>query len=409
MDRIADACPPGTTGTELEPIRVAVFTDNDFNKINGVTTTLNAVLRHAPARARVRIYTAADLASECPDYFAVPSVGVGLPWYREMRVYWPRLRRFEEALRRDRIDVVHITTPGPVGLAGRVLAHRLGLPVVGSYHTLLGHYVEAFSGSERLGRAMERYMRWLYGACETILVPSLAVREYLDRAGYPADRLRLWARGVDVDLFNPERRSVRLRNRWHVDDRRPVVMYAGRLSREKGLDLLPAIQRLLYADRVAHRLVIVGDGPMMPDLQRGCPDAHFTGRIGHDAVAAAMASADVFLFPSATDTLGNVVLEAQASGVPVIVADAGGAREMIVNGTTGYIARAGDAVSFSERTIRLLRYASERRVMGQHARVHALGLTWPASLEPLVRTWENAVRQRGAASQDRSIALRHTA
>jgi glycosyltransferase involved in cell wall biosynthesis len=262
--------------------------------------------------------------------------------------------------------------------------------MTGSYHTLLGQYVETFSRSRRLGDAMERYMRWLYGACSTILVPTRPIADYLTRMGYPADRIRIWARGVDVDTFTPERRSPRLRRQWHVDDRRPVVMYAGRLSREKGLDLLPDIQRRLYVDRVAHRLVFVGDGPMAGELRERCPDAHFTGRVPHDFVATAMASADVFLFPSATDTLGNVVLEAQASGLPVVVSNAGGPREMMLDGRTGLVAPAGDARVFGDHAIRLLRYVSERRSMGQRARAHAMGFTWPESLVPLVRCWETA-------------------
>jgi glycosyltransferase involved in cell wall biosynthesis len=217
--------------------------------------------------------------------------------------------------------------------------------------------------------------------------------------------------GVDPDLFTPQRRSIRLRDRWNVDDRRPVVMYAGRLSREKGLGLMPEIQRRLYAERIAHRLVFVGDGPMSADLRARCPDAAFLGRVSHDTVAAAMASADVFLFPSATDTLGNVVLEAQASGVPVVVSDAGGPDEMVLPGKTGLIAPAGDAAAFSDRVIRLLRHVRERRDMGQHARMHALGYTWPESLAPLVRASHEARRNRGVAAgrSEAAVAMKRTA
>src|SRR5262245_7346915 len=112
-------------------MRVALFTDNDFGKVNGVTTTLKAVLRHAPPEVQPRIYTASDAGIETSDYFAVESWGAGLPWYRDMRVYWPRLAAFERALVAAGTRVVHITTPGPIGLAGRWLATRLGLPQVG--------------------------------------------------------------------------------------------------------------------------------------------------------------------------------------------------------------------------------------------------------------------------------------
>jgi glycosyltransferase involved in cell wall biosynthesis len=382
--------------------RVAIFTDNDFDKVNGVTTTLHAVLKHAPHDVAVRIYTASDFGSDSRNYFAVPSIGVGLPWYREVRIYWPRMMRFARALAADRIDVIHITTPGPVGLAARWLAARLNLPVTGSYHTLLGHYLEALSGSARLGRVMERYMRWVYQACDPILVPTEATASYLRRAGYPADRLRIWARGVDVHAFSPDHRQKKLRDRWHVDDRRPVVMYAGRLSREKGLGLMPLIQRRLMRERIAHRLVFVGGGPMAQELRDRCPDAEFLGQVPHADVATAMASADIFLFPSATDTLGNVVLEAQASGLPVVVSDEGGPRETMVSGQTGFIAHAGSVPEFGDHLVRLLRHPSLRRDMGHRAREHALTHNWPDSLVPLIGAWQAAARRNPRWAGDRA-------
>ena len=132
-------------------MRAAVFTDNDFDKVNGVTTTLKAMLQFAGEACSPHVYSAADYEVDLPTYYAAASVGVGLPWYREMRVYWPRIRAFAERLRADHIDIVHVTTPGPVGLAGRWLAARLGLPLVGSYHTNLGDYTRVFSGSARAG------------------------------------------------------------------------------------------------------------------------------------------------------------------------------------------------------------------------------------------------------------------
>src|SRR5262245_41883379 len=127
-------------------MRVAIFTDNDFDKVNGVTTTLKAVLRFTGSAADVRVYTAARRGIDQPDYFAVRSLGLGLPFYHEMKVYWPRLRVLAREIRRQRPDVIHVTTPGPIGLAGRWLAWRLGIPLVGSYHTEFGEYVATLSG-----------------------------------------------------------------------------------------------------------------------------------------------------------------------------------------------------------------------------------------------------------------------
>jgi glycosyltransferase involved in cell wall biosynthesis len=371
-------------------VRVAIFTDNDFDAVSGATTTLKAVLRFAPDDVRPRIYTAADFEVDTLEFFAAPSFGMGLPHYREMRMYWPRRRAFARQLQADGTSVVHIATPGPVGLAGRCLAARLGLPVMGSYHAHLAEHVETLSRSRRVGRLLERYLRWFYGCCLPLLVPSRATRDLLATNCYAPDRLRVWARGVDTSRFTPARASSALRNGWHVDDRRPAVIYAGRLSREKGLALVAPIERLLHRDGVAHQFIGVGDGPMLAEMREACPDAVISGAVPHDQVAVAMASADVFLFPSATDALGTVVLEAQASGLPALVSDRGGPQEQIRPGITGDVCRTGDAEDFARKLAALLRNAQRRREMGRHARQLALCRDWPAALQPLFDAWREA-------------------
>jgi glycosyltransferase involved in cell wall biosynthesis len=384
-------------------VRVAIFTDNDFDKVNGVTTTLKAILRHR-GPFEPRIYMAADFGVDTADCFAAGSLGMGLPLYSEMRVYVPRLRQFARELRRVGTDVVHVTTPGPVGLAGRWLARRLGLPLVGSYHTQLGDYARELSGSPRLGALVEHLTRWCYQPCEPLLVPSQTTRALLAARGYPLERIQLWGRGVDTDGFTPARAAWRLRESWHVDARRPAILYAGRLSREKGLALMKPVQRLLRRHGLDHRLVFVGDGPMRSELQQLCPDAVFLGSVPHAEVAAAMASADVFVFPSATDTLGNVVLEAQASGLPVVVSDRGGPHEHVLGGITGFVCTANDPDSFGRALVALLRQPALRAEMGRQARAHALTQDWPSSLAPLFGAWRHAALRRPIKSRDR---LRH--
>lgn len=372
-------------------MRVAIFTDNDFGKVNGVTTTLKAVLKHVAPPARPRVYTAGEASTETEDYFAHASFGIGLPWYGEMRVYWPLIRKFSRELERDGVDVVHVTTPGPVGLAGRWLARRHGLPLVGSYHTHLGEYARTLSGSRRAGDWLDDYIKWFYGPCSTLLVPSRATTRLLVSRGHDADRLRIWSRGVDVDQFSPVHASARLRREWKVDARRPAILYAGRLSAEKGLGLIARIRQLLHRRAVEHQFVFAGDGPMAPALKRELPDAVFLGTRPHAEVATVMASSDVFLFPSATDSFGNVVLEAQASGLPTLVTDRGGPAEQVLDHETGFVCPAVDAEAFADALIPLLRSEVRRRAMGQAARVWAEHHGWRESLGPLVRAWREAM------------------
>ncbi len=368
-------------------MKVAIFTDNDFDKVNGVTTALTAVLRYAPSGITPRIYTAATLGSDEPHYLALSSQGMPIPFYGEMRMYVPHWKEYLRRVQEDRIDVLHLTTPGPMGLAALWVAHRTGLPLVGSFHTDLAAYTSLLSGSAFLGAFMRHYMRWMYGRCQRVLVPSDATRRMLVEAGTRADRIALWGRGVDTTLFTPARRDQRLRERWGVSGRRLAVLYVGRLSREKGLDLLAPVSARLRAARIDHRLVVAGDGPMRSELMAACPDAVFTGPLGREAVADVFASADVFVFPSRTDTAGNVVLEAQASGLPVIVSDAGGPREHLRPGVTGRVVSgiAPDAWCTALRAV--AGDPAQQELVRRAAREYALSRRWEVALEPLFETY----------------------
>jgi glycosyltransferase involved in cell wall biosynthesis len=381
-------------------MRVAIFTDNDFDKVNGVTTTVTAALHAAPADVRLRVYTAAGRRVDRPDYLALRSLGVPIPFYPEMRIYVPRLLAFMKQVRDDGIDLVHLTTPGPIGLTALFVAWRLRLPLVGSFHTDLAAYAERLSGVRRLGTLMREYMRWPYGKCARVLVPSEHTRQLLIEARADPSRIEVWPRGVDTMLFNPARRSRALREAWHVSDRRPALVYVGRVSREKGLDLLPAIRDRLHAWGFEHRFVIVGTGPLLPTLRDRLPDALFTGVLNREAVAQAFASGDLFVFPSATDTAGNVVLEAQASGLPVVVSGSGGPRENMVAGVTGTVCHGDDPDEWAAAIGDLLHNRARLATMAPAARDYALTRTWERAMQPLFRAYREvhcgAVASAGA-------------
>lgn len=380
-------------------MNVAIFTDNDFGKVNGVTTTLTAALDHAPPGMHLRIYTAAVLPVDAPDYLALKSFGVPIPFYGEMDMFVPRLRAYVAQARTEQMDVIHLTTPGPIGLAGMYAAWRLRLPMVGSFHTDLAAYTAVLSGSPRLGALMREYMRWPYGKCARVLVPSEDTRRLLIGAKGHADRIEVWPRGVDTSLFSPDRRSRHLRDTWHVSENRPAILYVGRISREKGLHLLAPIQRRLHALGIEHRFIIAGDGPLLGELRRQMPDAIFTGVLPRQAIADAFASSDVFVFPSRTDTAGNVVLEAQASGVPVVVADEGGPRENMVDGSTGTVC-SGDAPDRWSGAIARVLQPGVREPMAATAREYALTRQWAQALQPLYRAYRDVCPVTAPAAGD---------
>ena len=380
-------------------MRVAVFTDNDFDKVNGVTTTLNALVVHAPADVSVRIYTAAALATDDPHYLALRSVPLPIPLYRGMHMYLPHWREYLRRIASDGVDVLHLTTPGPLGLVALWVASRTGLPIVGSFHTDFAAYANVLSGWPRLGLWMRDYLRWMYGRCAITLVPSHDTRDMLVNGGASADRVVVWTRGVDSDYFRPDRRSPILRARWQASERRPAILYVGRLSREKGLHSLPAILQELRAAGAAYRLIVAGDGPLRPWLEQHCPEAVFAGWLGRDDVADALASADLFLFPSRTDTAGNVILEAQASGLPVVVSEAGGPRENMVDGVTGVVCHGDDPRRWAFAVGDLLREHAARQIMGRAARHYTTLRRWETALTPIYDAYRQAIRgadRRGA-------------
>ncbi len=368
---------------------VAIFTDNDFDKVNGVTTTLTAALRWAPASLRLRVYTSATLPVDEPHYLALRSVGVPVPFYRDMWVYAPRLLEFVERARGDRIDVVHLTTPGPIGLAALYVAWRLQVPIVGSFHTDLAAYTEVLTGSRHLGALMRDYMRWPYGKCQRVLVPSEHTRQLLIGAKTDPLKIEVWARGVDTSLFDPARRSQALRDRWRVGDRRPAILYVGRLSEEKGVRLFAPLRDRLHAMGLEHRLVFAGCGPLMSELRTLLPDAVFTGVLSRDAVADVFASSDLFVFPSRTDTAGNVVLEAQASELPVVISGDGGPRESLIAGCAGVVCHGDDPDEWARAISGILTNRACHVAMGRAAREYALGRSWEAALRPLYRTYRD--------------------
>ncbi len=361
-----------------------------------MTTVLSAVLQYAPPDVRPRIYTHSEAAADLPDYFAVRARGIGIPFYREMKIYLPRVRTLLEQTRADGADLIHLTTPGPIGLTALYVASKLGVPLIGSFHTDLGSYARMLSGWHWLERCMREYLRWPYGRCERIFVPSRATGAMLVNERIDPARIAVWVRGVDTEKFSPAHRSQQHRKGWGLTPDDVALLYVGRLSREKGLALVPNIDARLRRAGIARRWIFVGDGPYRRHLERRLQRAIFMGTVPHRDVAVPMASADLFVFPSCTDTAGNVVLEAQACGLPVIVSDRGGPQENTRPGVSGRVCRGADSDDFARAIIGLARDRDRRRAMSIAARAYGLRRRWEDALVPLYGAYrEVAARVRG--------------
>jgi glycosyltransferase involved in cell wall biosynthesis len=230
-----------------------------------------------------------------------------------------------------------------VGLLGLLIARMMNIPVAGTYHTDIPQYVRSLTNDEFLEQAAWSYMIWFYSQMEEVMVPSAGTREQLATRGLPPERMKPLPRWVDTGTYSPEMRNPSFWKGRGAGLGRVVLLYVGRVSREKGLEMLVDAFRALVDTGSAIALAVIGDGPYREEMEvslAGYP-ALFTGYLAGEQLQRGYASADLFVFPSATDTFGNVVLEAQASGLPVIVSDEGGPQELMVDGETGVVFRAG--------------------------------------------------------------------
>ncbi|HEX7240536.1 MAG TPA: glycosyltransferase family 1 protein, partial [Longimicrobiaceae bacterium] len=270
---------------------------------------------------------------------------------------------------------------------------RRGVPVVSSFHTHFVSYFRyyGFPALEPGGWAM---MRRFYARCERVYAPSRSIIRELEAHGLRG--LELWSRGIDARRFSPGFRDEELRRAVGAADGAPVVLLVSRLVKEKDLADLVEMHRLLRARGAEHRLVLVGDGPMREELEAALPDAHFAGHQTGEALARWYASADVFVFPSTTETFGNVVLEALASGVPAVVVDRGGPPDQIEPGENGWIARANDPEELADRVEELLRDPEGRARMARRAVELAAERDWSVINGRLLRSYEEVVAGHGA-------------
>jgi len=386
--------------THDKPLSIAVVTETYPPEINGVSTTIARVVEglraegHALQLVRPR-RGAGDLPRSQkdvqPGWTEMLVRGLPIPRYPQLRMGLPAKGRLVDAWTRNRPDVVHIATEGPLGWSALRAALQLGLPVTSDFRTNFHAYSRHY-GIGWLQRPIVGYLRAFHNRTACTMVPTEALRRELETSGF--ERTAVVARGVDAQLFRPSQRSDALRARWGLRAGDSAVLCVGRLAPEKNLDTLLDAFTAMSALNPRLRLVLVGDGPMRAALQSRCPDAVFAGlRSGND-LAAHYASGDLFLFPSLTETFGNVTPEAMASGLAVLAFDYAAAGQLVQSGRNGLLAPFGDASAFVHQAQALAADASAARAMGRAARETALGLDWGR----IVRQIEGVMRAAIAAA-----------
>lgn len=370
-------------------MRIALFTETFLPKVDGIVTRLSHTVDHLQRMGDQVMVVSPD--GGLREYrgatiYGVP--GFPLPLYPELKLALPR-PSIRQALEQFRPDLIHIVNPAVLGLGGLYYAKSLDVPLVASYHTHLPKYLEHY-GLGMLEGLMWELLKVVHNQAQINLCTSTAMQDALTSHGI--ERVEVWQKGVDTELFQPHLASREVRDQLsqgHPDS--PLLLYVGRLSAEKEIDRIkPVLEAIPGA-----RLALVGDGPYRTELEKhfeGTPTFFAGYRTGAD-LAAAFASADAFVFPSRTETLGLVLLEAMAAGCPVIAANAGGIPDIVTDGVNGYLFDPEDEQGAITATQRLLNHSHERDILRWNARQEAERWGWAAATRQLQDFYHSVLTQ----------------
>jgi len=391
-------------------LRVGVVTETYPPEINGVANTMRQLVEGLAARGH-RLHLVRPRqprgAGPSPSPNPTPEIeqtlvpGLPIPGYRGLRFGLPVFWRLRGLWRRRPVDVVYIATQGPLGHAALMAARLGGIPTVTGFHTQFHQYSRHY-GLGLLTRPIARILRRFHNRSDVTLVPTPELEAQLAAQGFA--NLHLFGRGVDVRLFSPRRRDSRLRAAWGCGPADLVVLYVGRVAAEKNLDLAREAFEAIEAACPGSRFVVVGEGPALAHLQRVYPRFVCTGSQVGEALAAHYASADLFLFPSLTETFGNVVPEAMASALPVVAFDYAAAHTAIVSGVNGVTVAPNDSVGFVAAAVRIARDPERLRVMGAAARRAAEGMSWERVLDDVEERLLEVVRRRSIEGAHETVA-----
>jgi phosphatidylinositol alpha 1,6-mannosyltransferase len=386
-----------TSNTESSRVRIALFSEVYWPMVSGVGVTLLRLTDALEARGHaVRVYSATyalpEGVSDRPEVHRSPSVPFFL--YPDVQWAFPRLREVVDDLAAFRPDIVHVATEFSLGIAGLKAARQLDLPLIASAHTDYDQYAARYGVPWAL-RAGWHYLRWFYGQAHRVLCPSRIYEEAVHRHG--VTHTGIWSRGVDPGVFAASWRSEAYRAAFGLGPEDLLVTYIGRIAREKNLGLLLEAWETLAPVRGAGQLVLVGRGPLEEEIRRReIPGVHVTGLLQGAALSAAYASADVFAFPSATETFGNSLLEAMGSGLPSLVAASGGVLEFTEHGRNAWLVEPDSAPAIVAGLRRLLTDVELRRRLGAGALATARARDWGSVYDQLLADYQQAIDAKRA-------------
>lgn len=392
-------------------LKFSLVTETFKPEINGVAMTLGKITEElANKQHQVQVIRPKQSNLDIPAdtaYFKEHLVtGMPIPFYKHLKFGFPAKHQLIKLWSANRPDVVHIATEGPLGWSALEAAKRLNIPVISSYHTNFHQYSKHY-GASFLTKPIEGYLRYFHNQTLATLAPTQKVVKALEASGYK--NVSIMARGVDAKKFSPTNRSTDLRKKWGVNNDDLVVIHVGRLAKEKNIYLVLDAFRAIEQTNPTAKLVFVGDGPLRQDLAKRCPQAIFAGSQEGQALAKHYASADLFIFPSITETFGNVVPEALASGLCVIAYDYAAAGQLIEHGTHGLLVPFNQSAAFIQTALN----ASINPIMINQCKTQALNsienIRWDTvidELERLLYATANGFKQGKTSAKTKQIKQR---
>jgi len=361
-------------------LRIAVVTETFPPEVNGVAMTLGHIVEGLVRRGHAiqLIRPRQKLENAMPKLNGIEEIispGVPVPTYSELRFGLPSKRLLIKLWSARRPDIVHVVTEGPLGWSAVAAARKLQLPLTSSFHTNFQSYTQHY-GLSLFKTPIENYLRKLHNRTQATMVPTRALMVDLQNRGYT--NVKLLSRGVAAEQFSPCKRSQSLRSSWGVTEDDLVVLLVGRLAKEKNVGLVITAFRAIQRVRPSAKLIFVGDGPMRQSLQASCPDAVFAGVQKGEDLATHYASGDLFLFSSLTETYGNVVPEALASGLAVVSYACAAANELIHSGVNGMLVPVNDEIEFIIKAVGVANDPQTMATLKQAAAPSVAHLNWDA-------------------------------
>ncbi len=370
-------------------MKIAVFTDTFTPQVNGVARTFQRYADYLDEK-RIDYRFFVPETDEDPYYDQIFRF-TSLPFflYPECRLALPNFLHIKKELDRFQPDLIHIATPFNMGLTGLVYGKKLNIPIVGSYHTHFDRYLDYYD-LQFLSKFIWKYMSWFHRSFQKTFVPSMETKKELEDKGFA--NVHIWSRGVDCTKFHPNFSETPIRERYQIHA--PYLLsFVGRLAPEKDLDILMKIAHQL-PDEIKAKVhwLIAGEGPLYEQLQKEKPsNMTFTGYLQGEQLAELYAASDLFVFPSTTETFGNVVLEANACRTAVVGARAGGVQEIIQHEKTGLLCEPRNVESFVASICRLIEHPILVKHMGLEARKYAQSRSWDAIFADLLFHYEEVI------------------